>query len=141
MDVNDWSYYTIDSNKSLLTEIGEWYGNNNSTDTFFLTDMSNTYKSQMGFGANGKNVNMGFAQWFYMINTDDRETYEEYGLNGEGENRVRFYHGDINIDLDALEEGGSILSEGESIPEPATMSLLSLGLLGTGMGALKRKNK
>lgn len=138
-NVADWSYYTIDSSKSLLTEIGEWYGNNNSTDTFFLTDKSNTYKAQMGLGANGKNVNMGFAQWFYMINTDDRETYEEYGLNGEGENRVRRYHGDINIDLNVPEGGSGILSE--SVPEPATMSLLSLGLLGSGLGALKRKNK
>ncbi|NES67241.1 MAG: hypothetical protein F6K24_19365, partial [Okeania sp. SIO2D1] len=43
VDVNDWSYYTIDSSKSLLTEIGEWYGDNNSTDTFFLTDMSETH--------------------------------------------------------------------------------------------------
>ncbi|NEP80885.1 MAG: PEP-CTERM sorting domain-containing protein [Okeania sp. SIO3B3] len=141
VDFNDWSYYTIDSSKSLLTEIGEWYGNNNSTDTFFLTDMSDTHKGQMGLGANGKNINEGFSHWFYMINTDDRETYEEYGINGEGENRVRRYDGDINIDLVALEEGGGILSEGESIPEPATMSLLSLGLLGSGLGALKRKNK
>ncbi|NEO56700.1 MAG: PEP-CTERM sorting domain-containing protein [Okeania sp. SIO3B5] len=141
VDVNDWSYYTIDSSKSLLTEIGEWYGNNNSTDTFFLTDMSETHKGQIGLGANGKNVNKGFSHWFHMINTDDRETYEEYGLNGEGENRVRHYYGDVNIDLVGQEERSGILSESESIPEPATMSLLSLGLLGSGLGALKRKNK
>ncbi|NET43958.1 PEP-CTERM sorting domain-containing protein [Okeania sp. SIO2B3] len=125
VDVNDWSYYTIDSSKSLLTEIGEWYGDNDSTDTFSLIDMSETHKGQMGLGANGKNINEGFSHWFYIEDTNTGERYD----------------GDINIDLVALEEGGGILSEGESIPEPATMSLLSLGLLGSALGALKRKNK
>ncbi|OZH55599.1 hypothetical protein AFK68_03550 [Hydrocoleum sp. CS-953] len=125
VDINDWSYYTIDSSKSLLTEIGEWYGNNNSTDTFFLTDMSETNKGQMGLGASGKNINEGFSHWFWLEDTKTGQRFD----------------GDINIDLVALEEGGGILSEGESIPEPATMSLLSLGLLGTGMGALKRKKQ
>ncbi|MEM1167595.1 MAG: PEP-CTERM sorting domain-containing protein [Cyanobacteria bacterium P01_H01_bin.35] len=130
-NVNDWSYYTIDSSKSLLTEIGEWYGNNDQTDTFFLRDRmgdqdtknGKTYKGQMGLGGNGKNINEGFASWFWLEDTNTGRTFK----------------GDINIDLVETEVASGVLSE--SVPEPATMSFLTLGLLGTGMGALKRKKQ
>lgn len=74
---------------------------------------------------------MGLATWF---GDNEDFTYANSDYN----------HSDINIDLVALtpeELESGILSESESIPEPATMSLLSLGLLGSGLGALKRKNK
>ena len=99
-------------------------------DKYFLVDASEKYKGQYGSGANGKNIGRGFSQWFFIVNEDSRS---EYNANGF-ENLTRgkdYYYGDININL----------AEIESVPEPATMSLLSLGLLGTGMGLLKRKNK
>ncbi|MGD1805047.1 PEP-CTERM sorting domain-containing protein [Dapis sp. BLCC M126] len=128
VDFNTWEYYNIDSSKSTLTEVGDWYEGEDQ-EVFSIRNKSTQHITQFGKGASGKNVNMGLSQWFYI-------TDEQGEVKG---NDVRTYHGDINIDLIETEVAGGYLSE--STPEPATMSLLTLGLLGTGMGALKRKNK
>ena len=118
INIDLWKYYNIDSNKkSTLTEIGNWYEGEDQ-EVFSITDRSEIHIGQFGEGASGKNLNMGFSHWFWV-------TDEQGEVKG---NDVKTYHGDINIDL-------------IEVPEPATMSLLTLGLLGTGMGALKRKNK
>ncbi|MDY7003944.1 MAG: PEP-CTERM sorting domain-containing protein [Cyanobacteriota bacterium] len=125
VDTDEWYYYDVDEEMSTLTGVtGEYAGK--TLNLFDITD--GKYTTQVGIGANGKNSNMGLSTWF-----GDSEGFTYAGSGN---------HSDINIDLVALqgEEGGSgILSE--SVPEPATMSLLSLGLIGSGMGALKRKKK
>ena len=127
VDVNTWEYYNVDSSKSTLTEIGNWYEGEDQ-EVFSIRDRNSFHIGQFGEGASGKNVNMGFSHWFWV-------TDEQGEVKG---NDVRTYHGDINIDLIETRVANNVLSE--RVPEPATMSLLTLGLLGTGMGALKRKN-
>ncbi|NEQ75620.1 MAG: PEP-CTERM sorting domain-containing protein [Okeania sp. SIO2C9] len=126
VDTDDWYYYDVVQEMSTLTGVsGEYAGKELN-----LFDVTNGgYTTQVGIGANGKNINMGLATWF---GDHENFTYADSDYD----------HSDINIDLVALEaeEGGSGIL-GESIPEPATMSLLSLGLLGSGLGVLKRKNK
>ena len=128
VDFNTWEYYNIDSSRSTLTEIGNWYEGEDQ-EVFSVRDKSSVHIGQFGEGANGKNINMGLSQWFFV-------TDEQGEVKG---NDVKTYEGDINIDLIETRVASNVLSE--STPEPATMSLLTLGLLGTGMGALKRKNK
>lgn len=68
--------------------------------------------SQIGVGANGKNVEFGFSTWFNYAGD----------LSG---------HGDVNINL----EGGG----GTNIPEPSAIALLGFGLLGFGIAARRRR--
>lgn len=69
--------------------------------------------TQIGVGANGKNLNFGLSTWF---------NYSGSGVSGIG---------DVNIDLT---DGGG----GTNIAEPATLALLALGLAGAGFAARRR---
>lgn len=68
--------------------------------------------TQIGVGANGKNIEFGLSTWFNYAGD----------LSG---------HGDVNINL----EGGG---DGTSIPEPTAIALFGLGLVGFGLAARRR---
>jgi len=121
IDPNDWWYYEIDPNKSTLTGVA---GSTYDGWTLDLKEYTHKFNAQFGEGASGKNGNMGLAAWFGYTGS----------ANSSG-------HADFNLDLIALQQQPQISpnSDPVDIPEPATMSLLSLGLVGFGMGALKRK--
>ncbi len=128
VDTDTWNYYTMDLQNSFLIKQGEYReesGNRLKLSDRMMTPNSdgNMYKVQVGKGANGKNINMGLSAWFTDHQSFTHESGSDVPMSRD--------HSDINIDLVKL----------ETVPEPATMSLLTLGLLGTGMGALKRKNK
>ena len=113
IDPSTWYYYDFHSTKaSTFTGVAGSFFDGKS---FEIDDFTNgAHRVQVGYGANGKNDNRGLSTWF---------KYEgDYTSTGT-------QHGDFNIDLIA-----------KSVPEPATLSFLSLGFLSLGMGALKRKN-
>ncbi|MDJ1182940.1 PEP-CTERM sorting domain-containing protein [Roseofilum casamattae] len=120
VDPSDWWYYTYHSTKeSIFTGA---IGSAVEGESFTIDDITNgKHPVQVGKGANGKNTNMGLSTWF----------------KHSGDYNSTSGHADFNIDLvaRALPPKPSV-----DVPEPATMSFLSLGLLGLGMGALKRKN-
>jgi len=130
INTNDWEYWDIDSSRSTLTGVaGSAFDGWNLT----ISDYTNkVYPAQIGIGANGKNVGLGLATWFAYSGTDG---------NGNVIKNDPKKHADFNINLIELPKQPPVVpnSEPVDIPEPATMSLLSLGLVGFGMGALKRK--
>lgn len=127
VDDSDWWYYEIDDTKSTLTGVA---GSKYDGWSLNLSEHTDEHNTQFGDGgANGKNGNMGLAAWFNYS-----------GIDGQGNSISNTGHADFNLDLIALQaEEISSNSDSVDVPEPATMSLLSLGLVGFGMGALKRK--
>ena len=120
IDTSTWYYYEIDETRSILSaDEGEYAGQ-----TLDLFDITNgEYFVQIGDGASGKSTEFGLATWF--------------GYTGS---QTSSRHADFNIDLIAQEiPDGETGGNSTEIPEPA-MGLLALGLVGLGMGSLKRKN-
>lgn len=111
IDPASWYYYDLDDEKAstFTATKGEYAGQ-----SFSIFDASKgKYLAQVGKGANGKNTNMGMSFWFGYDGMDSK-------------------HSDFNVDLTAQ-------STPQSVPEPATMSLVTLGMIGLGASALKRK--
>lgn len=118
IDTNTWSYYDFSSTKTstLSADMGTYAGQ-----TLELSDFTNGgFPMQIGYGASGKNLEMGFSTWF---------KYE-----GSQNNSLK-RHADINVNLIARE-----LPDTQSVPEP-TMGMLTLGLLGFVGSSLKRKKE
>ena len=117
IDVATWYYYDFHSTKS--STLNGVTGTEYAGKTLDLYDWSNgKYPAQVGFGANGKNDNMGLAVWF---------GYEE---QGGGLQSTR--NSDINIDF---------MPNPEPVPEPTT-GLLIPTLVGLGWRSLsKRRNE
>lgn len=116
IDTNTWAYYDFsDSQQSTLTaDSGAYAGQ-----TLVLSDFTGgKFPLQMGYGANGKNLEMGFSTWF---------KYE-----GD-QNNTPTKHADINVSLVA-----KTTPESQPVPEPA-MGLVSLGLIGV-LNRGRRKN-
>ncbi|MEM7066982.1 MAG: hypothetical protein AAF572_27940 [Cyanobacteria bacterium P01_B01_bin.77] len=107
IDTNTWAYYDFsDSQQSTLTADSGTYAGQ----TLVLSDFTDgKYPLQIGLGANGKNLEMGFSTWFQ---------YEGDQNNNPAK------HADINVSLVANTDPDS-----QQVPEPA-MGLVSLGLIG-----------
>ncbi len=116
VDPNSWYYYNIvqpteGEGFHFTSTAGEYDGQK-----FNVADASGgKYLAQVGKGANGKNTNMGMSFWFKY----------------DGMNKA---HSDFNVDLTAQS-----IPENVPVPEPATMSLVGLGIVSLGASALKRK--
>ncbi|MEO0868637.1 MAG: hypothetical protein AAFY17_09345 [Cyanobacteria bacterium J06642_11] len=116
IDTNTWTFYDFSSSKAsqMTADTGVYAGQ-----TLNLSDFTNgRYPLQMGYGANGKNLEMGFSTWF---------KYDGDQKNSNGR------HADINVSL--IEKP---LPETEQVPEPA-MGLVSLAVVGLLKQGLKRR--
>lgn len=127
---DNWSFWEFDES-SVLTGMGEYEGStinlfNRAFSEANLADFQESGKDpmvrgQLGIGANDKNGDLGFSTWFgYTGNVGDT-TYDEYS-------HQNLTKSDINVKL-------------TKVPEPATMSLMSLGMIGLGASVLKRKQQ
>lgn len=107
IDTNTWAYYDFsDSQQSTLTADSGTYAGQ----TLVLSDFTGgKFPMQIGYGANGKNLEMGFSTWF---------KYE-----GD-QNNTPTKHADINVSLVA-----KTTPESQPVPEPA-LGLVSLGVIG-----------
>lgn len=118
VDTNTWSYYNFSDSKqsTLSADSGTYAGQ-----TLKLSDFTGgKFPLQIGYGANGKNLEMGLSTWF---------KYE-----GDQTNTPR-KHADINVSLVAKPK-----PKRQEVPEPA-MGVLSLGVVGILKQGLKqRKN-
>ncbi len=66
-------------------------------------------------GANDKNLNFGLSSWFWAYSGQNNQIFTQHR-----------YRGDINVDL-------------VSVPEPSTLALLGIGLLGAGLTRRRRR--
>ena len=116
VDTSTWDYYVLLESSKLIGVGGTVAGI-----TLDLTQRPNSgtlygpYLTQIGIGANGKNVEFGLSTWF---------NYSGGGYSGTG---------DVNINLSG---GGG----GTSIAEPAALALFGLGLAGVGLAARRRRS-
>lgn len=113
IDTDTWAYYDFSSTKAsvLTADSGTYAGQ-----SLDLADYTNgRFPMQIGLGASGKNLDMGFSTWF---------SYE-----GD-QNSTR--HADINVNLVSREVSST------SVPEPS-MGLIALGLVGVAAKGMKRK--
>lgn len=114
IDTDTWSYYNFSQSKAsqLTADTGTYAGQ-----TLSLDDYTNgKFPMQIGYGASGKNLEMGFSTWF-KYSGDQTSTR----------------HADINVSL-----VGKAQPEPEQVPEPA-MGLVSLGVIGLLKQGLKRR--
>jgi hypothetical protein len=115
IDPSTWDYYVL-LPTSTLTGIG---GAVNGV-TVSLSQRPNSGAldgpklTQIGDGANGKNLTFGLSTWF---------NYTSSAWNGTG---------DININLEYV-------GDPNSVPEPAALALLGIGLAGVGVASRRRK--
>ncbi len=127
---DNWSFWEF-AEGSVLTGMGDYEGSeinlyNRAFDQanraeFLESGKDPKVRGQLGIGANDKNGDLGFSVWFgYNGNVGDT-TY----TNDSDQNWTK---SDINVKLTA-------------VPEPATMSLMSLGMMGLGASVLKRKKE
>ncbi|NEQ84591.1 MAG: PEP-CTERM sorting domain-containing protein [Moorea sp. SIO2I5] len=117
IDTSKWYYYNMDEDRATLTGVDSYDGKELN---LYQMPRDGKHAFQVGFGANGKNTNFGMSGWL--------------GANGS----YTFDKGDINVDL-ALDPNHP--SNSTPVPEPMTMGLFSLGLLGLSVTSLKRKSK
>jgi len=134
IDPASWRYFYMDEDNATLTgAVGSGY--EGTTLDLYQRPNGNDYGKyvfQMGEGANGKNLNLGFSGWlgYTTEQMGDEESHQSYGgwgdwggsWGGWGHNCRRSHGyegvGDINVDL-------------QPIPEP-----ISAGLTMMGLGAL-----
>lgn len=105
IDTSTWTYYDFSASRqsTLTADSGTYAGQ-----TLVLSDFTGgKYPMQMGYGANGKNLEMGFSTWFKY----------------EGD-QTSTRHADINVSLVA-----KTTPDSQQVPEPA-LGLVSLGLIG-----------
>ena len=115
IDTNSWSYFDIITTGDKTSTITYKGPARDESVTINIKDVTNGgYPMQLGFGANGKNHNLGFSTWF----------------DHAGKQRD---HSDFNVDLVARP-----LPPSEAVPEP-TMGLVLAGLAGARV--LRRKKK
>lgn len=117
IDTNTWAYYDFSESKqsTLTADSGTYAGQ-----TLVLSDFTGgKYPLQIGYGANGKNLEMGFSTWFQ---------YQGDQTNSPDK------HGDINVSLIAKPQ-----PESQDVPEPA-VGLVGLGLFGMLHQSVRRKN-
>ncbi len=127
-----WDFWEFDSS-SVLTGLGEYEGSeiflhNRAFDEANLADFQATGKDpkvvgQQGLGANDKNGDLGFSAWFGYTGTVEYKGQTKEYTSYSHKNWTK---SDINLQI-------------TQVPEPATMSLVSLGIIGLGASALKRK--
>ena len=87
----------------------------------FARPISLNPEGEVGFGASGKNANMGLAQWVYSSYSG--------GVFGNSYGLQNYKAGDFNLDLERRPAGNTPPG---GVPEPitATLSLMGLGVLG-----------
>ncbi|NEO02071.1 MAG: PEP-CTERM sorting domain-containing protein [Moorea sp. SIO3I7] len=117
IDTSDWYYYNMDEDRATLTGVDFYDGKELN---LYQMPRDGKHAFQVGFGANGKNTNFGMSGWL--------------GATGS----YTFDKADINVDL-TLDPNHP--SNSTPVPEPMTMGLFSLGLLGLSVTSLKRKSK
>ena len=113
IDTDTWAYYDFSSTKAsvLTADSGDYAGQ-----SLDLSDYTNgKYPMQIGLGASGKNLDMGFSTWFSYDGSQDSTR-----------------HADINVNLVAREVSAT------PVPEPS-MGLVALGLVGVAAKGIKRK--
>ncbi len=113
IDTDTWTYYDFSSTKAsvLTADSGDYAGQ-----SLDLSDYTNgKYPMQIGLGASGKNLDMGFSTWFSYDGSQDSTR-----------------HADINVNLVAREVSAT------PVPEPS-MGLVALGLVGVAAKGIKRK--
>ncbi len=117
IDTSKWYYYNMDEDRATLTGVDFYDGKELN---LYQMPRDGKYAFQVGVGASGKNTNFGMAGWLGYTGsyTSDKA--------------------DINVDLIP---GPNDPSNSTPVPEPMTMGLLSLGLLGLSVTSLKRKSK
>jgi hypothetical protein len=117
VNVNEWLYYTAFT--GTLTGVGNYTG--------FEIDLVRMGPSfQMGYGANGKNLNFGGSGWFSVTASRAPQGKTPFQLTG---------HGDFNLDF------ARIISDPpppHATPEPTSVVLLASGLIGV---AVARRRK
>ena len=123
IDPTTWYYYYMDEQNATL--IGTADGNYEGvTLNLFQRPNGNDfgkYVFQLGEGANGKNLNLGFSGWLGYHPAD-------LGLQDAYDQQEYFSGiGDINIDL-------------EAIPEPVTATLTFMGLGALGLATRRRQS-
>ncbi len=140
----NWSFWTLDEG-SVLTGMGEYQGSEiflhnrafgkNDEDKKYTslaqfeedgkTSEDFKVRGQLGIGANDKNGDLGFSYWYgYTGDVTKNGETTSYDANSHKDLTMS----DINVKL-------------TKVPEPATMSLMSLGMIGLGASVLKRKQQ
>ncbi|WP_424094669.1 PEP-CTERM sorting domain-containing protein [Moorena producens] len=117
VDTTTWRYYNMNETQATLTGVDFYDGKELN---LYQRPENGKYSFQVGVGANGKNTNFGMSGWL--------------GTTGS----FTLTQADINVDL-TPNPGGP--SNSRPVPEPMTMGLFSLSLLGLSVTSLKRKSK
>ncbi|NEO39678.1 MAG: PEP-CTERM sorting domain-containing protein [Moorea sp. SIOASIH] len=117
VDTSTWRYYNMDETRATLTGVDFYDGKELN---LYQRPENGKYAFQVGVGANGKNTNFGMSGWL--------------GTTGS----FSLTKADINVDLTA---NPGDPSNSRPVPEPMTMGLFSLSLLGLSVTSLKRKSK
>ncbi|MBM4256886.1 MAG: PEP-CTERM sorting domain-containing protein [Deltaproteobacteria bacterium] len=119
--VNEWVYYTVFT--GTLTGLGNYAG--------FEIDLVRVGPAfQMGYGANGKNLNFGGSGWFQVTASRAPQGQSPLQLTPGG-------HGDFNLDF----ENRIIVVDPpiNIVPEPGSLVLFATGVVG--LVALRRHKR
>ena len=128
-DTSGWHYFNL--TMGMFTGVGDLLG----LDLNLLqipTDGS--YPWQVGVGANSKNFIFGGAMWFEW---EVKQNTSGVSVCTSSLNCGSDYHGDFNVNL-ALIPG---ITPSFDMPEPATLGLFALGLVGLGGLAYRRQRR
>jgi hypothetical protein len=120
IDTGTWDYYLVRAGSKLIGTAGSLF--DGLTLNLSQAPAGGPYASQIGFGANGKNLTFGLSTWFTYTST----------VTGGYSGPTYSGQGDVNVNVIG---GGT----GTNIPEPAALGLFGLGLAGLGLAARRRQ--